>query len=129
VRLTAPLAIGAISLILVACAAGTTSTQGGGSASASPRPPVSVTPPPEAAAAVDAAVQAAAQHLGVSPGQLQVTQVEPHEWPDASLGCPQPGELYSQVVTPGYLVMISSNGHQLEYHTDMRGRVTLCHES
>ena len=88
-----------------------------------------MTPPPEAAAAVDAALQAAAQHLGVSPDQLQVTQVEPHEWPDASLGCPQPGQMYSQVVTPGYLVMITSDGHQLEYHTDMRGRVILCHET
>ena len=119
-------AIGAISLVLVACSA-STSTQGGGTASATQ--PVSVTPPPEAAAAVDAAMQAAAQHLGVSPDQLQVTQVEPHQWPDASLGCPQPGQLYSQIVTPGYLVSITSGSHQLEYHTDMRGRVMLCHET
>jgi hypothetical protein len=127
VRLAAALVIGAISWILVACS-GSTSTQGG-SVSASPIPPVSVTPPPEAAAAVDAALQAAAQHLGVPPDQLKITQVEPHDWPDASLGCPQPGQMYSQVVTPGYLVMIASDGHQLEYHTDMRGGVTLCRET
>jgi hypothetical protein len=131
VRLVAALGIGAISLILVACAGATstptpTSTQVGNATSSQP---VSVTPPPESAAAVDAALQAAATHLGVSPDQLQVTLVEPHQWPDASLGCPQPGQMYSQVVTPGYLVMITSGGHQLEYHTDMRGRVTLCHET
>jgi hypothetical protein len=90
---------------------------------------VSLTPPPEAAAAVDAAIQAAASHLGVTPDQLKLTQVEPHEWPDASLGCPQPGQMYSQVITPGYLVMITSDAHQLEYHTDMRSHVSLCHET
>jgi len=131
VRLAATLAIGSISLILVACSGSTSnsstpSNQGG---AVSPSQPVSVTPPPESAAAVDAAMQAAAAHLGVGVDQLQITEVQPQQWRDASLGCPEPGQLYSQVITPGYLVVISSGGHQLEYHTDMRGRVTLCHET
>jgi hypothetical protein len=74
-------------------------------------------------------MQAAGTHLGVGADQLQLTQVQAQQWPDASLGCPEPGQLYSQVVTPGFLVIIISGGHQLEYHTDMRGRVTLCHET
>jgi hypothetical protein len=125
VRLASSLAIVSISLILIGCA-GSTATQ-----SDAPRPTqaVSVTPPPDAAAAVDAALHEAATHLGVATTQLQVTQVESREWPDASLGCPQPDQLYSQVVTPGYLVMIASGSHQLEYHADTRGRVTLCHET
>jgi hypothetical protein len=86
--------------------------------------------PPEAAAAVDAALTDAANHLILSKDQLRVDKVEPQEWPDSSLGCPQPGELYSQVVTPGYLIIISSSSaNQLEYHADTRSRVTLCHES
>jgi hypothetical protein len=85
--------------------------------------------PPEAAAALDAARQAAITHLGVTPDQLQVSQVEAQQWPDSSLGCPQPGQLYSQIITPGFLVMITSGPHQLEYHTDMRSRVVLCHET
>ncbi len=85
--------------------------------------------PPEAAVAVDAARQAAITHLGVTPDQLQVSQIEAQQWPDSSLGCPQPGQLYSQIITPGFLVMITSGPHQLEYHTDMRSRVVLCHET
>jgi hypothetical protein len=85
--------------------------------------------PPESAAAVDAATTDAATHLGVSRDTLRVEQVAPREWPDSSLGCPQPGQLYSQVVTPGYLIVISSGSHQLEYHTDERSRVTLCRET
>jgi hypothetical protein len=78
---------------------------------------------------VDAAMQAAAAHLGVSPDQLQLSRVESSQWPDASLGCPQPGQLYSQIVTPGYLIVITSGSHQLEYHSDTRGRVSLCKET
>ena len=85
--------------------------------------------PPEAAAAVDSALDDAASHLGVSKDQLSVAQVQAQQWPDSSLGCPQPGQLYSQIVTPGYLVRISGSGTELEYHTDTRARVTLCHET
>ena len=31
--------------------------------------------------------------------------------------------LYAQVITPGYLVVISGAGKTLEYHTDERGRI------
>ena len=38
--------------------------------------------------------------------------------------------MYSQVVTPGYLIVISAAAaRQLEYHTDARGRVVLCQET
>jgi hypothetical protein len=84
---------------------------------------------PEAAAAVDAAKQDAAAHLGVNPDQLNVAQVDSREWADASLGCPQAGQLYSQVITPGFYIVITSGNRQLEYHTDTRARVQLCRES
>ena len=111
--------IACVTLGLVAC-------------SPSSQPPPTPTPlpvSPEASAAVDAARQAAATELGVDPNQLQVTQVQAQQWPDASLGCPQPGQQYLQIVTPGYLVMISSGGRELEYHTDTRSHVTLCHQT
>jgi hypothetical protein len=95
---------------------------GAASAVASP------SPNSETQAAVDAAVRDAASHLGVASTDLKVVQAEPREWSDASLGCPQPGVMYAQVVTPGYLVVLSGGGKQLEYHTDERGRVVLCSE-
>jgi hypothetical protein len=85
---------------------------------------------PDAQPAIDAAVQDAASHLGVSADQLQVVDVQPRQWPDSSLGCPRPGIMYSQIVTPGFLIVISSaSGRQLEYHTDGRSRVVLCTET
>ena len=79
-------------------------------------------------ASVDAALSAAAEHLGMSPADLHVDQVDARQWGDSSLGCPKPGIMYSQIVTPGFLVVISGPGKQLEYHTDARGQVVLCQE-
>ncbi len=77
---------------------------------------------------MDAALRDAADHLGISPASLKVDQVEPRQWGDSSLGCPKPGQMYSQIVTPGYVVVISGSGRQLEYHTDTRGHLVLCQE-
>jgi hypothetical protein len=81
-------------------------------------------------AAVDAAMRDAAARLNLASGasDIHVQQVEAREWPDSSLGCPRQGVMYSQIVTPGYLIVISAAGKQLEYHADSRGRVVLCQE-
>jgi hypothetical protein len=91
-----------------------------------PHPPA---PDPQAQAAVDAALRDAAARVGVPPNQLRLEHLERREWPDSSLGCPQPGFFYLQVITPGYLVMIAGAGQRLEYHTDTRGRAVFCRES
>jgi hypothetical protein len=83
---------------------------------------------PDSQASVDAALAQAAAYLGMRPVDLRVEQVEPRQWPDSSLGCPQPGLMYSQVVTPGYLIVIGGGGKMLEYHSDARGTVVLCQE-
>jgi hypothetical protein len=77
---------------------------------------------------VDAALADAAVHLGVSRADLQVERVEAHVWADSSLGCPKPGLMYSQIVTPGYLIVIAAGARNLEYHSDARGNVVLCQE-
>ena len=79
-------------------------------------------------ASVDAALKAAAAHLSVSAADLRVDQIDARQWGDSSLGCPKPGIMYSQIVTPGFLIVISGPGKQLEYHTDARGQVVLCQE-
>lgn len=48
------------------------------------------------------------------------------EWSEASLGCPQPGMLDAQVITPGFLVVLEATGEQYKYHTDVGRLVLLC---
>ena len=86
-------------------------------------------PPAEAqAAAVEAARRDAAQRLGATPDSLQVAEVESRQWPDRSLGCPRQGLLYAQIVTPGYLIVLSNGARRLEYHADDRGMAVFCQE-
>src|SRR5438128_4568905 len=84
---------------------------------------------PDPQPAREAALDKAAEHLGVSRADLHIDQVDARQWPDSSLGCPQSGLMYSQIVTPGFVVVVSGAGKQLEYHTDASGRaVTLRRE-
>lgn len=78
---------------------------------------------------VQAAVAAAAAALGIDPSAVTVVSYEPKDWGDTSLGCPKPGEVYAQVITPGYRVVLSANGQTLEYHTDGVDRAVRCDAS
>jgi hypothetical protein len=57
-----------------------------------------------------------AQELGVSPDQVEVQSVEETEFPDASLGRPEPGKVYAQVITPGYVIELAVGGESYRYH-------------
>jgi hypothetical protein len=71
-------------------------------------------------------VAAIAADLGVPPESVQVLTIESRNWPDTSLGCPQPDMLYAQVITQGYLILVEVSGERIEYHTDERGTVVRC---
>jgi hypothetical protein len=83
-----------------------------------------VTPPPGAEQAVRLAREDLAQKLGQAPEAIHLVSVEAVEWSDTSLGCPQPGMMYAQVITPGFRVVLESEGKKYDYHTD-RGRVVV----
>jgi hypothetical protein len=84
---------------------------------------------PSAQTAVDAALRDATTQAGVPVSDLRIEQVEAVEWSDASLGCPSPGAMYSQVLTPGFRIQIAGGGKRFEYHSDEDGRVVLCSQS
>ena len=72
------------------------------------------------------AIDTLSTQTNVAKSQITVTRVEPVDWPDSSLGCPQPGMLYSQIVTPGYRIILSNGSQQYEFHTDRGNRVIPC---
>jgi hypothetical protein len=82
---------------------------------------------PEAAQpAVQAARRDLASRLGLSVADIRVVSVEAVDWPDSSLGCPEPGKMYLQVITPGYRVVLQAGGETYTYHTDRGTRAVLC---
>jgi hypothetical protein len=82
---------------------------------------------PPANPAVAAAIAHLAAELGLSPADVTILSVEEMQWPDSSLGCPQPGMMYAQVITPGYRVLLEANGETYAVHTDQKGStVVIC---
>jgi hypothetical protein len=82
--------------------------------------------PPSAEASVRAAISDMAAKLGVAPEAVQVVSISQVDWSDTSLGCPQPGMFYAQIIVEGYKIMLSAGSQQVEYHGDQRGRVVTC---
>jgi len=82
-----------------------------------------VTVEPEAEKVLAVAKADLMQRLGVSEEDILVKSVEGVQWPDSSLGCPQPGMMYLQVITPGFRVVLTVNGKDYEYHTDYQRAV------
>ena len=77
--------------------------------------------PPElgqAAESVHEARRDLSRQLGVGLDTVELLAVEAVQWPDSSLGCPTPGMMYAQVITPGYRILLQAGDRTFEYHGD-----------
>ena len=73
----------------------------------------------------NAAIDDLSKRTGIPKSDIKGVSVEAVQWPDTSLGCPQPDMMYAQVVTPGYLIILEAGGQTYEYHSAGAG-VGLC---
>jgi len=87
-----------------------------------------IQPIPGSDEALAAAITDLAQQTGLPEDQITPVSIEAAEWPDASLGCPEEGMMYAQVITPGFRIVLEAQGQQYEYHTDQNGNVVLCEQ-
>ena len=67
-----------------------------------------------------------ASRLGISEDEISVVSAESKTWSDSSLGCPEKGMMYTQVITPGYRIILEVDGTQYDYRTDDMGNFKLC---
>lgn len=67
-----------------------------------------------------------AKRLGISVDEIVLIKSEAMTWPDACLGIHTPGVACAEVITPGYLILLSAQGNTYEYHTDQASRALLC---
>ena len=84
--------------------------------------------PPElgqAAGSVHEARRDLSRQLGVDLESVEVLAVEAVEWPDSSLGCPSPGMMYAQVITPGYRILLEAGGRTFDNDGDEK-QALLC---
>lgn len=90
--------------------------------------PADMQPIPGGEAALAAAKADLSQLISVSADQITLVSMEAKQWSDTSLGCPQEGMMYAQVITPGYLIILAAQSQQYEYHTDQAANVVLCQQ-
>lgn len=80
----------------------------------------------EAEKAVEQAKFDLADNKGISISTVSLKEFVEVDWPDTSLGCPEPGCMYAQVITPGYKIILSDGSTDYEYHADKNGNVVSC---
>ncbi len=68
-----------------------------------------------AAEAIDMARADLSKRLGMLPELISVLTTEECTWGDTSLGLPDPGQSYAQVVVSGYRVVLGAAGGMYEY--------------
>jgi hypothetical protein len=73
-----------------------------------------------------AVAAAAAKQFGVAVNDVVVTRAEQVTWSDGSLGCPEPGRMYTQMLVQGYRVTARSGGVESVFHSDARGLTVAC---
>ncbi len=144
-RLAAPIGLLVVPLVLAACAAGAGASQHPDEPSASGAPGSSERPtasrnlpqpaPSESTAAVvgevpdellDRILADAAERAGVAVDDIEVRRAEEVVWNDGSLGCPEPGMMYTQALVDGYHVVLEADGTELDYRASATGDFRLC---
>ena len=135
-----PLAATALAALLAvaACSAGAASPDPG-TASPSGRPsqslPALSSPGPSSApvtgevpaAIVDAARAQLAEAIGADPAAAATIVVaEAVTWPDGSLGCPEPGMMYTQQLVPGYRLVFEVDGTSYDFRASEGGELRRC---
>ncbi len=72
------------------------------------------------------AIEDLAQRESISSTEIEVISVEEVVWPDSSLGCPQPGMRYRQVLQDGMRIILQAGGRQYAYHSGGKRAPFLC---
>ena len=77
---------------------------------------------------IAAALTDLTSRLGVEPEAIEIVSAEEVTWSDGSLGCPQPGMLYTQALVPGIQIILEVNGARYHYHADATDEPFFCPE-
>jgi len=65
---------------------------------------------------------------GINPAMIAVKSFVSQEFGDTSLGCPNEGQNYAEVITPGYQVILEAQGQEYDYRLDTDKIVVMCSE-
>ncbi len=77
---------------------------------------------------LDPILKEAAALAKVAHEKLVILRAQPVVWNDRSLGCPEPGMMYTQALVNGYWVVINAGGKTYDFRVARDGTFRLCPE-
>ena len=84
-------------------------------------PPTSIPASEELTPAQRAAIRALSGSLGISEENITLVSTEAVDWPDGCLGIQEEGLMCTQVITPGFQILLEANDREVEYRTNEDG--------
>jgi len=61
--------------------------------------------------------------LGVPVESIQLESIEQTDWLNGCLGLPEPEEVCTEVITPGWLLVFNAGGQEYRFRVDQTGTV------
>lgn len=134
----------ALALALVACGEGSEERQGTQPPPTERPAPTSVTTEPAATTAprtpevgelasddqetVESAMADLAERTGAEPAEIRLVSFEHVTWNDGSLGCPEPGKMYTQALVEGSRTVLGVDDQTYDYHASRDADPFLCEQ-
>jgi len=79
------------------------------------------------AEAVRLATRTLGEHLGIDEQLVTLDEVVAVDWPNSSLGCPEPGRTYAPIVMSGYRVTLAVQDDERTHRVHVAGtRALVC---
>ena len=131
VRVALVFCLAAIAAVACGPGAATQSPRSLQTAAPTPRPPdLPVTTPPPVTnvppSILETVMAEAARLSDIPVDQVTVERAEPAVWPNGALGCPQPGEMYTQALVDGYWIILRAGTESYDFRVASTGSFRLC---
>lgn len=109
--------IAVLALVTAACGEGTQPSDADATA---PEPTTSTTIDPRSEQVPQQVIEKAtvdlATLLKVDEAEIEVISAEAVTWSDGSLGCPEPGKVYTQALVEGHRIVLAHHERVYDYH-------------
>jgi hypothetical protein len=105
-------------LLVTACAPGSAATEEPSSPNQEPPP---IDSPADLTPVQLATINTLSENLGLAAENIKLVSTEAVEWPDGCLGVQEEGVMCTQVITPGFRIILEASGREVEYHTNEDG--------
>jgi hypothetical protein len=70
---------------------------------------------------IDQALAEVSATTGIPLEELEIVTTEAVEWPSSALGCPMPGQMYLDVITPGFRIEVRAGDELFDVGTNLDG--------